>query len=129
MGSSKKIEFYTDALGLLTYLCEIVKEKSEYIKNMSVNDYYEKFSITADCLERTVNCINNFNHENKYDEDSIYPLLRTIKDYFDYYIRLCDNSSPSNYHCNSKYISESMFTIYTTINSKLIHINKRFNDF
>ena len=129
MGSSKKMEFYTEAVGLLLYVCEIIKEKSDYIKNITINDYYVKLENTGDCLERTLKCLNNFNQDRKYDEDSIYMLLATIKDYFDYYIRLCDNSSPSNYHYNSKYISDSMFTVYTTIHSKLKHINKRFNDF
>ena len=129
MDSNKKLEFYTEAVGLLLYVCEIIKEKSYYIKNITINDYYVKLENTGDCLERTLKCINNFNQDRKYDEDSIYMLLATIKDYFDYYIRLCDNSSPSNYHYNSKYISDSMFTVYTTIHSKLKHINKRFNDF
>ena len=129
MDSNKKLEFYTEAVGLLLYVCEIIKEKSDYIKNITINDYYVKLESTGDCLERTLKCLNNFNQDRKYDEDSIYMLLATIKDYFDYYIRLCDNSSPSNYHYNSKYISDSMFTVYTTIHSKLRHINKRFNDF
>ena len=129
MDSNKKMEFYTEAVGLLLYVCEIIKEKSDYIKNITINDYYVKLENTGDCLERTLKCLNNFNQDRKYDEDSIYMLLASIKDYFDYYIRLCDNSSPSNYHYNSKYISDSMFTVYTTIHSKLKHINKRFNDF
>ena len=129
MDLNKKLEFYTEAVGLLLYVCEIIKEKSDYIKNITINDYYVKLENTSECLERTLKCLNSFNQDRKYDEDSIYLLLASIKDYFDYYIRLCDNSSPSNYHYNSKYISDSMFTVYTTIHSKLRHINKRFNDF
>ena len=83
MGSSKKIEFYANAIGLLTYVCEIIREKSEYIKNITISDYYEKLSVTGDCLERTLKCLNNFDYDRKYDEDSIYMLLASIKDYFD----------------------------------------------
>ena len=127
MDLTKKQELYTDAIVLLTHVSETTREKSEYLKTVCLTTYGDKFALVADSLERTLNSIERFNHEKKYDEDGLFGLFSQIKDYFEYYIRLCDNSTPSNYVQNAKYISESMYTVFSVVSSKLRHISDKFN--
>ena len=85
---TKKQELYTEAIILLAHICDIVNDKSEYISTICLSNYMDKLALTADSLERTLKTIENFKCEKKYDEDGIFNLFSSIKDYFEYYIRL-----------------------------------------
>ena len=126
---NNKLDFYVDSMVTLSSIIEALKEKIDYLSQISLSDYFDKFSSTADCLDRMHKNIDKFVklHDKSLDDNNIINFINTVDNYIEYHIRLLDNSTPSNYLLNHKYIVESLGTIVSTANHKLKQIELEIN--
>ena len=120
--------FYGDALEVLLGIKQSLNDCSNILSKTSLDDYHNNFMTCGDAFEKVVDIIDSFLNSWKSDEYNVCNMLKTIKEYIEYYIRLCDSSSPSNYNMNKKYMIESIETVSATINAKLKYVTKSYSD-
>ena len=126
---NNKLDFYVDSMVFISNIVEVLNEKIDYLSKISLSDYFDKFSTTADSLDRVHKNAENFVklHDKSLDDNNIINFINTVDNYIEYHIRLLDNSTPSNYLLNHKYIVESLGTIVSTANHKLKQIELEIN--
>lgn len=116
--------FYTDSLEALIGLRHLLNDNSESLSRITIDDYRVRMDKVGSAMESVNMLINRFLNNWVNDDDGICKLFEAIKQYVEYYIRLCSNSAPGNFKMNSKYIIDSIATVSIAIDSKIKFIRE-----
>ena len=111
--------FYADTLDVLLSIKQTLKECSYVLSNSTEDDFSDNFKICGDSFEGIVETINKFLTGWGHDEYNVCNTLKTIREYIEYYGRLCDISSVENFNINRRYMIDSINTVLMSINAKL----------
>ena len=120
--------FYGDTVEVLSGIRQTLNDCSGILSKTSLDNYSNNFQLCGDSFEHVVEIIDSFLSSWESDEYNVCNTLKSIKEYIEYYIRLCDSSSPSNYNINRKYMIESIETVSLTIGSKLRYLVKSYKE-
>ena len=120
--------FYGDTVEVLSGIKQTLNDCLGILSKTSLDDYNVNFQLCGDSFERVTGIINRFLSTWESDEYNVCSSLKSIKDYVEYYTRLCDSSSPSNYNMNKKYMVDSIKTVSLTIDSKLRYLVKSYKE-
>ena len=119
MDSAKSITFYSEALDFLYNLKSSFEDKREYLSSTNFENYVYKFKGLATSFKAISKNIDDFSERWKGTEDNVCNMISTLKNYVEYYTRLCETSTNFNYETNSNYIKDSMSTIILVVETKL----------
>lgn len=116
--------FYSDSLEVFKGVDKSLKECSGVLSNVSLDDFRDKLNICKGAFFTVNSLIDTFLNNWEKDNDKIYSTLDSIKNYIEYYERLCKTSTELNYKPNAKYIVDSINTLSLVINMKIKCIEK-----
>ena len=114
----KNKEFYLNSYEFISGLINQIDKISDVLSHVCTSDYREKFNSVRETISLLNDAIKSFTDKWKNNDEEICKSLETIKEYYTFYQTTLNNSSPSMFARDSKYIIESLYT------SKLALINK-----
>lgn len=121
----KDKKFYLEAYEFISGLIEYIDRVHGELSKICLSDYNEKFKISRDTVNRLNNSITKFVDKWGSDNEKVCASLRTIKEYYAFYCVTLNNSSPSTFGRDSKYITESLYTSKLALTTKLKKIKEK----
>lgn len=121
----KNKTFYIEAYEFISGLLEYISRVSDELSKICVNDYNDKFRICKETVNRLNNSIGKFVGNWGNDDEKICNTLKTIKEYYGFYCVTLNNSSPTTFKRDSKYIIESLYTSKLALTNKLKHLKEK----
>jgi hypothetical protein len=119
MKYEKEKEFYLDSLEFICAIMDFCESVSDELRMLVVSNYEEKFRTVAEAIQRTGERIKDFTDKWVTDDDGICSSLKIIKEYYGYYCVTLGKSSPSLFHCDARYIVDSIKTSKLALGCKV----------
>lgn len=120
-------EFYSDALEVLTSTKQSLGECSIGLSKTTLDNYKDNFKTFGNAFGVIITIIDKFIENWKEDDYKICSTLKSIRNYLEYYVRLCESSIENNYNMNRAYMIESINTVSLAIGFKLNFLKKEMN--
>ena len=125
MASTKDKLFFVESFSFMSHLVEFNENLITELKQISSGDYMEKFERVVRSIKMASNRIKLFIDYWKDDDDEkICNTIKTINEYYAFYCTTLNNSSPSSYMRDSKYLIDSLTTAKLALKSKLKYLNE-----
>ena len=112
-------EFCIDSCEFICGLLEFTNDATSELSTICLSDYGIKFNKLREAVARTVTNMNRFTNKWQYDEESMCSTVKTLKEYYNFYCVTLNNSSPSRYKSDSKYLIDSLNTSKLALTHKL----------
>jgi hypothetical protein len=116
--------FYEDSIEVLIGIKKTLGECVATLSAPSLDNYRDKLGASRNAFLTANGIIDDFIRNWVTDDDKICSTLHSAKDYINYYIRLCSNSSDLNFKGNIAYMLDSIETVSLVLNSKISYISK-----
>jgi len=119
MNTIKNKEFCIDSCEFISGLLEFVIFSVNDLSTISLSNYESKFKTMREAVARTITHMNRFTNKWESDNENICSTIKTLKEYYNFYCVTLNNSSPSTYRSDSKYIVDSFNTSKLALTCKL----------
>lgn len=119
MYTLKDKDFCIDSLELITGVISFCDSLIEELKHLCLDTYADVFKDASSFINSTGERIDAFANKWEDDSESICRSLKTIKEYYAFYCVTLNNSSPTSYNKDARYIIDSLKTSKLALSVKL----------